>query len=194
MSRQRTSGCRALLCGASLFVSSVASADVFGPPGLHMGPDSSHQALGPSLFLGAGKEGIGLGLGLRYQSGELMEKPYFRAALMAAPLESRYGAELGASFHLGSRTTSPAWWRRRVTADVLLTLDGGRLVPAFAPGVSVASLAAESFGEWSDLGVGLRVVLPPWHWQSTGPRLELSVTYLVGLHPWPRYRPEKDSR
>jgi hypothetical protein len=81
---------------------------------------------------------------------------------------------------------SPAWWRQRVTADALLTVERGQLVPSLAPGLSMSYLFAGYGSGWAEAGLGLRAVLPPWHWESAGPRLELSLTVLFGLHPWPR--------
>jgi hypothetical protein len=169
-----------------LLAPAVAHADVFVPPGEHMGPDSSHHALGLGLSLGLEKEGFSPAASLRFQAGAEKEHPYFRAALTAAPLEHRYGAELGTSLHLGG-LRSPIWRRDRLTLDAVLTVEDGRLVPALAPGLSVAWLAAGGSGRgWGEVGLGLRAVLPPWHWEAVGPRLELSVTVLFGLHAWPR--------
>ena len=39
-----------------------------------------------------------------------------------------------------------------------------------------------------DMSVKLRAVLPPWHWASSGPRVELGGSFLFGLHPWPSNR------
>lgn len=178
-----------LVVGALFVAPCLARADTWGPPGENMGYRSSHHALGPSLLADLGREGPGAGLGLRYQGGSLKERPYFRAALTGAPFERRYAAELGVSFHLGGLMNS-LWWRPRVTADALVTVERGQLVPAYAAGLSLATLFGGSGRGWSELGMGLRAVLPPWNWRSIGPRLELNVTLLFGLHPWPRYPPQ----
>ncbi len=173
-----------LLCGALLGAPSLAHATEIYPPGMSDGPDSTHHSLGPSLLLSTGQEGLSLGFGLQYQVGGWKNDPYYHAALTAEPAQRRYGLEGGLSLNLRSMTSSP-FWLYNVTADVILRLERGRLVPAVAPGVSLAHV---SWGEerWLDLFVKLRAVLPPLNWESSGPRVELSLSILHGLHRWPR--------
>lgn len=173
-----------LLCGALLGAPSLAHATVVYPPGESMGPDSTHHSLGPSLLLGTGREGFSPGFGIHYQFGALKQHPYFHAALTGEPAQRRYGLELGTSLHLGGERSSP-WLLQNLTADAVLRLERGRLVPALAPGISLAPVIAVG-DRWVDLSLKLRAVLPPWHWESSGPRVELNVSFQFGLHRWPR--------